>query len=254
MPRIVPALFVLAACTPRLQPEAPQPPNVALGERVFRTTCAPCHGVRGRGDGPAAPFLDVPPRVLVDAQFRWRTTPSGELPTDRDLLRVVTDGIYGTPMRGFRATLTPHQRRSVVAFVESLNSRFAEPTPRVAVSVPPAPRRNVDRGRIVWRRAGCAECHGARGRGDGPSNPTLVNERGQPNPSHDFSRGYLKRGLSRESIYLSLRTGLDGSPMPSFADALPDADLWALADFTLSLVPRRGFFSRIFSPVDRDLP
>ncbi len=245
--------LLLAACTPAVSPEAPQAPNVAHGARIFGSFCAPCHGSRGRGDGPAAPYLDVPPRVLVDAQFRLRSTPSGSLPTDRDLYRTVTEGVAGTPMRSFRETLSPHDRRSVVAYVKSLNPRFADAALVAAsIPIPPAPRVDVRRGARVWRVAGCAECHGARGRGDGPSNATLQNERGQSSPSHDFSRGFLKRGLSRASVYLTLRTGLDGTPMPSYADALPDADLWALADYTLTLVPERGFWSWLFEPIDRD--
>lgn len=251
--RALAALTLLAACTPPLSPEAPQAPSVARGEHVYRSLCAPCHGSRGRGDGPAAPYLDVPPRVLVDAQFRLRTTASGELPTDRDLYRTVTEGVAGTPMRGFRETLTPHERRSVVAYVKTLNPRFADPAARPSsVPMPRPPRVDARRGAAVWRMAGCAECHGSRGRGDGPANATLRNERDQPSPSHDFSRGFLKRGLTRASVYVTLRTGLDGTPMPSYADGLPDADLWALADFTLTLVPRRGFASWLFEPVDRE--
>jgi cytochrome c oxidase cbb3-type subunit 2 len=246
--------LAFAACTPALPPEPPQPPDVALGRDVYRSDCAPCHGARGMGEGPAAPYLDVAPRVLADAQFRLRSTASGELPTDRDLYRTISEGVAGTPMRGFAEVLGPHARRSVVAYVKTLTPRFAEAEePPARVPIPRAPPPNVARGRAVWQAAGCAECHGRTGRGDGPANAELVDERGRPSPSHDFSRGFLKRGVSRRSVYLTLRTGLDGTPMPSYADGLPDADLWALADFTLTLVPPRGLASWLLEPVDRDL-
>ncbi|MBI2897856.1 MAG: cytochrome c [Deltaproteobacteria bacterium] len=246
--------FLVGGCAPRIPPEPPVAPDLALGQRVYRASCAPCHGARGQGDGPAAPFLDPQPRALVDAQYKLRTTATGALPTDRDLLRTVTDGVFGTPMRGFRETLSAHQRRSVVAYVQSFSRRFAEETRGPAVEMPAAPAPNVARGRWVWRTMKCAECHGPRGRGDGPSNPTLVNYRNEANPSHDFGLGYLKRGLSRESVYLTLRTGLDGTPMPSYEAAATDADLWALSDYILTLIPRRGAWRWLSDPVDRDYP
>ncbi|MEW6268720.1 MAG: c-type cytochrome [Thermodesulfobacteriota bacterium] len=35
------------------------------GENLYRTLCASCHGVDGRGDGPAAPALSPPPTDLT---------------------------------------------------------------------------------------------------------------------------------------------------------------------------------------------
>ena len=49
-------------------------------------------------------------------------------------------------------------------------------------------------------------------------------------------------GSSVEDIYRRLRTGLDGTPMPSFSDLLDagfmtDDQLWSLAHFVRSLAP-----------------
>ena len=41
-------------------------------------------------------------------------------------------------------------------------------------------------------------------------------------------------GTSRD-VYLRLRAGMSGTPMPSFADAATDADMWDLANFVVSL-------------------
>ncbi|HEY8514085.1 MAG TPA: cytochrome c [Candidatus Binatia bacterium] len=39
------------------------------GEKLYRTLCASCHGVDGRGDGPAAPALSPPPTDLTKSDL-----------------------------------------------------------------------------------------------------------------------------------------------------------------------------------------
>lgn len=39
---------------------------VAAGKVVFETSCTPCHGPEGKGDGPAAEALDPKPATLAD--------------------------------------------------------------------------------------------------------------------------------------------------------------------------------------------
>jgi cytochrome c oxidase cbb3-type subunit I/II len=36
-------------------------------------------------------------------------------------------------------------------------------------------------------------------------------------------------------VYRTMTTGLDGTPMPSFADAMTDAERWAISYYVLSL-------------------
>src|SRR5665213_2833118 len=38
------------------------PANIALGHATYHTTCAPCHGESGKGDGPAAVALNPKPQ------------------------------------------------------------------------------------------------------------------------------------------------------------------------------------------------
>ena len=42
-------------------------------------------------------------------------------------------------------------------------------------------------------------------------------------------------GATARDIYLRFRTGMAGTPMPSFADAATDADMWDLANYVVSL-------------------
>ena len=59
-------------------------------------------------------------------------------------------------------------------------------------------------------KAGCADCHGPEGRGDGPSVPTLRRDGGLPIRPRPFAGGRFLRGGSLADLHLTLATGLDG--------------------------------------------
>ncbi|MGH7318661.1 MAG: cbb3-type cytochrome c oxidase subunit II, partial [Candidatus Rokuibacteriota bacterium] len=59
----------------------------ARGKEVYERRCVGCHGQNGDGNGPVATFLDPRPRDFRLGAFKFRTTPSGSLPTDGDLYR-----------------------------------------------------------------------------------------------------------------------------------------------------------------------
>src|SRR6266550_300318 len=98
-------------------------------------------------------------------------------------------------------------------------------------------------GRQFYDSIGCRKCHGDQGRGDGPSAPTLKDDADFPIFAADLHQSWRFRGGgSVEDIYRRLRTGLDGTPMPSFADLidqkfLTDEELWRLAQYVRSLSP-----------------
>jgi mono/diheme cytochrome c family protein len=79
---------------------------------------------------------------------------------------------------------------------------------------------SVQRGRNVFLLMRCWQCHGVLGKGDGSSNNSLTDDKGMPIRALNFTKGYLKGGGRPEDVYRTLLTGLDGSPMPSFGDAL----------------------------------
>src|SRR5205807_9462690 len=88
----------------------------------------------------------------------------------------------------------------------------------------------VARGRDVYRAAGCAACHGETGHGDGPAARDLREETGLPvRPADLRYPSRFENGAEPADIYRTLVTGLDGTPMPSYAGALENADaLWDL--------------------------
>jgi hypothetical protein len=60
---------------------------------------------------------------------------------------------------------------------------------------------------------------------------------GWPTRPSDLSWRPLKRGSSPDGIYLTITTGLAGTPMPSYGDSLESQEIWALVYYLDSLVP-----------------
>ena len=209
------------------------------GRQVYEADCAICHGSSGDGNGRAAHMFRVRPRDFRRGLFKFRSTPSGSLPTDDDLLRTVTHGIRWTSMIA-RADLPEADRRAVVQHVKSFSPRFAEERPSSPVAVPPAPPRSpalVAQGGRLYRDAECVKCHGDRGRGDGPSAAGMKDDWGWSIRPTDLTWQPLKRGFAHDGMYLTIATGLSGTPMPSYVDSLSGQEIWALVYYLQSLVP-----------------
>ena len=213
---------------------------VAEGKRVYLANCAFCHGESGNGEGPGAAQLAVKPRDLRTGSFKFRSTPSGSLPRDEDLDATLIQGIRGTGMVPQRH-LGTEERRAVIGYLKTFSDRFVNEEPQAAVEVPPPPSATsevIAKGRRIYQKAQCAECHGKGGRGDGPSAPTMKDDRGLPIAVPDFTRWPLKRGYEPEALFRSIATGLSGTPMPSYSDALESGEIWVLVRYLESLAPQ----------------
>ena len=82
----------------------------------------------------------------------------------------------------------------------------------------------------------CFLCHGKEGRGNGPSAVSLTDTKGFPITPFDFTSGpRFKCGDSDQELFRDLVTGLDGTPMPSFTDALKPEQIWDLVHFVKTL-------------------
>jgi cytochrome c oxidase cbb3-type subunit 2 len=218
------------------------------GLEVYLANCAICHGETGDGNGMAAHMFLIPPRDFRHGLFKFRSTPSGSLPTDEDLMQTVTQGLRWTGMVG-RGDLSEGDRRAVVQYVKTLSPRFAAEQPRPSIAVPlrrgpesygpapPMPPDLVEKGRQVYLDAGCGTCHGNSGLGDGPSAPGMKDDWGWPTRPSDLTWRPLKRGSTLEATYLTIATGLSGTPMPSYGDSLDGHEIWALVYYLESLVP-----------------
>jgi len=63
------------------------------GKLVYDKYCVLCHGEKGDGKGHFAEATTPVPRDFRQGTFKWRTTPSGSLPTDADLEKVLITGL-----------------------------------------------------------------------------------------------------------------------------------------------------------------
>jgi len=185
--------------------------------------------------------LSVPPTSFLAGVYKLRSTPTGSIPTDEDLFTTVTRGVHGTPMLPW-AELHEEERWALVYHLESLSVRFREERPARPVRIPPPPAEDDSlraTGRRLYATLQCAACHGERGKADGPGAEMYRRQgAGRDVRIRDFSRGRFIRGTEMQDIFLTLRVGLEGTPMASY-DALADGDLWALAAYVRSLIRER---------------
>lgn len=247
--------WVRGADVDREPTRCPLDDEVTLAERgkaLFALYCVNCHGRQGRGDGPRSPAFDPPPRDLSKGIFKFRSTPSGSPPSREDLFRTISGGLRGTGMMPF-ADLPEDDRWALVAWVRTLAGQTALPAEPLAVRLPDpvdlAPGARLERGALAYSRLGCANCHGERGRGDGPSSTTLRDDAGRPIRALDFATKPLKRGDAPADLLLTLVTGLDGTPMPSYEGAASNRDLRDVVAYLTSLRTDRA---AVVDPRDRE--
>jgi cytochrome c oxidase cbb3-type subunit 2 len=208
-----------------------------LGRQVYAARCVGCHGSKGDGNGPAATFLFPRPRNFTFGVFKFRTTPSGSLPTDGDLYRTVTRGIRWTAMPTWHE-LPDKERLAVVTFIKTFSPRWKDEKPEPPIVIgepPPATPELIARGKALYQKAKCFQCHGDTGMGDGVSAPDLTDDFNFPIRPADFTRGQFKGGSTVQDIFRTMSLGLDGTPMPSYADSMNEEERWAISYFVLSL-------------------
>ena len=213
-----------------------RPDLLDRGRAVYRRRCIGCHGPDGDGNCVAATFLSPRPRDFTGAVFKFRSTPSGSLPTDGDLFRTVTRGVRWTAMPTWHE-LAEKDRLAVVAWVKTFSARWKEEKPDapLVASAPGATPELIAKGSELYIRAKCWECHGESGRGDGPSAGHLKDDLDRPIRPTDFTRGQLKGGAQVADVFRTMTNGLDGTPMPSFGDTMSDDERWAISYYVLSL-------------------
>ena len=237
------ASLVLALCAVPLLPTSGA--AQVNGEALYNKWCAGCHGEDGAGGGPAANTMLPRPRDFTLALYQVRTTTTGQLPTDADMLKVIDQGMPGTAMPGWEDVLTQEERLALVDHLKTF-SRFFQGDAPEQLGFGRATRATdeaIASGEEVYQTVECWRCHGQQGRGDGESAPTLNDDTGFPIIAADLTENWtFNGGGTVEEIYRVLRTGLDGTPMPTFSDivdagVITDDQLWGLAHYVRSLSP-----------------
>ena len=245
---------------PQVSRYANNPARLAValqdGERVYRQHCRACHGRRGNGRGEAARFLNVAPRNFTTGVYKWRTTPTGSLPGDRDILRTIANGAPGTSMPAWRGRIPGADIDAVAQYIKTFSDRFANEEVPAAVpmpkTMPDLDDEAAQRGRMLFVLMQCWTCHGIQGRGDGPASDTLEDDDGNPIEAYDFTSGRFRSGRRPVDIYRTFTTGVNGTPMPSYdealmigGDAFQDFEQYRPAMASDGLAPLREFVSHM---------
>lgn len=165
-------LLCLLACASLLTAGAQSPANAPLGERLYLTQCAMCHGPKGEGaNGPTL----ARPKLLHAAD-------------DDALKAIIRSGIAGTGMPGTR--LIDAELTALAAYVRKLGQA---PAPVLAG--------NASRGKALYQGKGnCTACHTLNGYG-GAFGPDLTGigasrsaqhlRQSLVEPNADFPRGFV---------------------------------------------------------------
>ena len=208
------------------------------GKALYQRYCIFCHGEYGDGTGESAPYLDPKPRDFTKAVFKCRSTPSGSLPLDSDLYDTISRGVHASGMPSWKPLLR-QERADLVAYIKTFSSAFQEEKPAEPVAIPPEPPsspESIKRGGELFQSLNCWSCHGKDGRGHGPSAASLTDSKGYPITPFDFTSGArFKCGDSDPEMFRDLVTGLDGTPMPSFANAMTPDQRWDVVHYIRSL-------------------
>ena len=242
-------IMAYLACSLPIWALATSPPNqdesVSRGKALYEKACLLCHGKTGKGNGPDAFYLgaySAPcPRDFTEAEFKFQSTSSGELPSDEDIFTTITKGIPGF-MPAFQG-LSEADRWDIVRYVKSFSTLYQE-AERTPIILPPGPlpatTKSVSRGREVYALLDCAKCHRPQ-----TLQPGGLYDMGELRDRRDLkilppdlsSPSSFKNGHRPQDIAQSILTGLDGTPMASFRETLSaqPEDLWHLVNYLLSL-------------------
>jgi len=232
---------------------------IGIGKQIYDQRCSGCHGMNGKGDGPAAQFFRVKPRDFTTCLYKFKSTPGTSLPTDSDLLRVLKNGVPSTAMPAF-----PHysdqELMDVIEYIKTFCPDWdklkaqSQPPPENWEALKPPPflgtPDSIAKGKVLFEQ-NCAACHGINGQGNGPAalsiyDPSAECQKWQGNTCvqrpHErpanLTLGILPGVYDVNEIYKTITMGvLYGTTggMPPFS-SLSSNDRWNLVSYVLFLM------------------
>lgn len=236
--------------------------RLARGRESYAMYCSGCHGPDGDGEGPAAKFLDPKPRDFRKGKVKFASVAAGEMPTDADLVRTITNGLHGTSMPTW-SLLPKNEVDDIVEYLKTFTPNRKPPGATVGIPADPwlkSPVKGVAEGERVYHGiAACSSCHPAY-----VTRPELAahmksfdiavtgfrermyesevkdSEWGQPIKPPDFLQDHVKSGTDKNDLVRVIAAGVGGTAMPSWGATLTPKQLWGLAYYVEHLAVRRG--------------
>lgn len=238
------------------------------GREHYVQNCYACHGMAGDGKGPASHYYRPPPRDLTQGLYKFGGVVDG-LPHDADFVRILQHGLAGTPMLAW--DIPDAELYPIIQYVKSLSRVWREaqelgkPIPLDTDTWQGREGDAVARGKQIYHGlATCQQCHPAyatkREMYDTAKEfgRTLTELRPQPFQPEakeslyeaggkkmrilppDFLFNEVRSGRGVTDLYRIISAGIPGTAMPTWYEALPAADVWAMAYYVQSLIDKRG--------------
>ena len=89
--------------------------SINNGRTLYKTYCSPCHGDKGKGDGPASASLNPKPAD--------HTSEMVQAESDGTLFYKISEGHAHTAMPPFKAVLSADQRWALVNYIRTLSKK-----------------------------------------------------------------------------------------------------------------------------------
>ena len=240
--------------------------QLTRGRQDFVQFCASCHGFEGDGYGRSGQFLRPSPRSFQQSNFKF-TKVIKDLPSDEALIRLIRRGLEGTPMYAW--DLSDEQLTDIVQYIKSLSPEdqgwrdlYLEIGGIVESGADTWQGRRAEaiaKGEEVYHgKANCHLCHPGyvdydrmreiRGDAEGTeyremlSYPALKESdyevQGQPQKilPPDFTWHQVRSGTTLQDLFETIASGIKGTAMPQWKDALTDEEIWALAYYVKDLI------------------
>lgn len=225
--------------------------DAGRGKVLYKEYCAQCHGLTGKGDGPAASGLEPKPAIHANMPFE-------KLPMEY-LYNVINHGgpaIGKSPnMPYWGLTIGQQGVADVIAYLKATFKGAPEAAaapsgsegaacvqPRKTAKAPAefldatnplaASSGDIAAGKTLFLKTAqpvaCVMCHGELGDGKGLMGAALVP------PPRNFTCGAMMKEISDGQLYWIIKNGSPGTGMMPFA-GLPDEQVWQLVQYIRSL-------------------
>ncbi|HIF30856.1 MAG: c-type cytochrome [Pirellulaceae bacterium] len=234
-------------------------PTLERGLGLFQQHCSQCHGPYGRGNGSATQrwYTGNFPRNFWYGKFKNRSTEYGTVPTDGDLYRTLTRGLYGSTMPPFRH-LSAEDRWSLVEFIKSLAGFYDDydetvvnrfdsdignwsAAPLEIGEEPTVTLESVTRGRILFIEQGCVKCHQSNkskpvglARWEGGFDSWLDEMNRPIEHSRDLTNQVFRSGAASSDLFRIISGGPTIGPMPSYLN-IAEEKRWDLVHYVQSV-------------------